>query len=277
MANTNNSQVQIWNNNQFGDVRTVLDAQNEPLFCLADVCKALDLHSNVVRQRLQDDVCSTYPILDSLGRQQVATFVNEDGLYDVILDSRKPEARAFRKWVTSEVLPSIRKDGGYMAERPEETPEETMARALVIAQSTIERKNRRIAELQTDNAKAHAQVEVLTNQNQEQAETIKKQAVKVKYVDDVLNATNAWTSTQIAPELGYRTAHALHKALEESGVMKRANGMWVLTAKYTECGFAKTRTFTQILEDGTTRTRLTTVWTEKGRAFLHTKFNKNIA
>ncbi len=86
---------------------------NEPWFCLGDVCKVLDLRQGDVRQRLDDGVVSTHPIIDSLGRTQQANFVNEDGLYDVILDSRKPEAKKFRKWVTSEVLPSIRKTGSY--------------------------------------------------------------------------------------------------------------------------------------------------------------------
>ena len=98
-----------------------------------------------VGQRLSDEVISTYPILDSLGREQLANFVNEDGLYDVILDSRKPEAKQFRKWVTGEVLPSIRKTGGYIASSAEDTPEEIMARAFIIAQDTIKRKDERIA------------------------------------------------------------------------------------------------------------------------------------
>lgn len=106
--------VQIFNNQEFGNVKVnVID--NEPWFCLGDVCKVLDLRQGDVRQRLDDGVVSTHPIIDSLGRTQQANFVNEDGLYDVILDSRKPEAKKFRKWVTSEVLPSIRKTGSYSA------------------------------------------------------------------------------------------------------------------------------------------------------------------
>lgn len=94
-------------------VRTI-NVNEEVWFVLKEVCDVLDLAHRVVRQRLSDDVCSTYPILDSLGRQQETTIINEDGLYDVILESRKPEARSFRKWVTSEVLPTIRKHGGYL-------------------------------------------------------------------------------------------------------------------------------------------------------------------
>lgn len=106
------SEIQIFNNPQFGEIRTAGTSEN-PLFCLSDLCKCLGLSAKGVNQRLSDEVISNYPITDKLGRTQQALFVNEDGLYDVILDSRKPEARAFRKWVTSEVLPSIRKTGGY--------------------------------------------------------------------------------------------------------------------------------------------------------------------
>lgn len=86
------------------------------MFCLSDVCKVLDLGNvSQVKARLNDGVISNEIINDSLGREQQATFINEDALYDVIFDSRKPEAKQFRKWVVSEVLPSIRKTGGYVA------------------------------------------------------------------------------------------------------------------------------------------------------------------
>jgi prophage antirepressor-like protein len=106
------SDIQIFQNPQFGDIRTA-GTPDKPMFCLADVCKALGLDSSQVIKRLDDGVVTIHPTKDSLGRTQKASFVNEDGLYDVILDSRKPEAKAFRKWVTSEVLPSIRKHGAY--------------------------------------------------------------------------------------------------------------------------------------------------------------------
>lgn len=108
--------VQIFEKSEFGQVRIQMDANNEPLFCLVDVCRVLDLQPSRVKDRLDDGVISSNPIVDNLGRIQQALFVNEDGLYDVILDSRKPQAKAFRKWVTSEVLPSIRKHGAYATE-----------------------------------------------------------------------------------------------------------------------------------------------------------------
>ena len=82
--------IQIFQNEQFGKVRIAMNESNEPLFCLADVCNVLGLRQGDVRQRLSDGVVSTQPIIDSLGREQQANFVNEDGLYDAILDSRKP-------------------------------------------------------------------------------------------------------------------------------------------------------------------------------------------
>ncbi|KGF24902.1 antirepressor [Prevotella histicola JCM 15637 = DNF00424] len=109
------NELRIFENPQFGKVRTAGTTDN-PLFCLADVCNAVGLSAKGVNQRLSDEVISNYPIIDNLGRTQQALFVNEDGLYDVILDSRKPEAKAFRKWVTKEVLPSIRKHGAYMTD-----------------------------------------------------------------------------------------------------------------------------------------------------------------
>ena len=100
----------------------IVGTQDNPLFVLSDVCKVLNIqHVASVKSRLTDDVVSNHTIQDSLGRSQVAVVINEDGLYDVIFDSRKDEAKEFRKWVTSEVLPSIRKHGGYLT--PEKVEE----------------------------------------------------------------------------------------------------------------------------------------------------------
>jgi anti-repressor protein len=107
-----NQLTKVFDNQQL----TIIENNGEPGFLLKDLCKILELGQVAgVKRRLEDDVISNHPIQDSLGRTQQATFVNEDGLYDVILDSRKPEAKRFRKWITSEVLPSIRKTGGYVA------------------------------------------------------------------------------------------------------------------------------------------------------------------
>lgn len=245
--------VTIFSSNAFGSIRTGGTSDN-PLFCLADVCKALKLSAKGVNQRLSKEVISNYP-LQTAGGVQYALFVNEDGLYDVILDSRKSEAKAFRKWITSEVLPSIRKSGGYIATTQEDTPELIMARALQVAQTTIDRHKQQLEQ-------ANERIALQDTQ-------LKQQAPKVKYVDDVLQSVNTYTSTQISKELGLREAEQLHKILKDKGIMFKQSGQWLLTAKYSEKGYTKSRTYQFTRNDGSIGTSTTTVWTEKGRAFLH--------
>lgn len=141
------NELKIFKNAEFGQIRTVM-INNEPIFCLADVCVALELTAKVVKQRLSDEVVSKYPIADKLGRTQNTLFVNEDGLYDVILESRKKEAKKFRKWITHDVLPSIRKTGGYIAGQETMTDAELMAKALLVANKQIEQRNKQIEEMQ---------------------------------------------------------------------------------------------------------------------------------
>lgn len=140
------NELQIFNNSEFGQIRTITK-DNQPLFCLGDLCGALELTAKEVKRRLDDEVVSKHPIADSLGRIQETLFVNEDGMYDVILESRKESAKKFRKWVTSEVLPSIRKNGGYIANQENLTPEQIVANALIVAQNIISQKDKQIEEM----------------------------------------------------------------------------------------------------------------------------------
>ncbi len=132
-------------------VRTT-EISGEPWFVLKDVCKVLELGTPArVAERLEEDEVSLAHIIDSIGRKQEMTIINESGLYNVILRSDKPEAKPFRKWVTSEVLPSIRKSGGYLAGQEAMSPEEIMASALLMAQKTIEARDARISALTVQN------------------------------------------------------------------------------------------------------------------------------
>lgn len=138
-------EVKTFSNSEFGNIRVVTDDENEPWFVAKDVCDALELSNvTVALQRLDDDERAKF----NLGRQGDTNVVNEAGLYTLILGSKKKEAHAFKRWVTHEVLPAIRRNGGYMVAGENETPEQTMARAVLIAQSTIDRKDARIAELE---------------------------------------------------------------------------------------------------------------------------------
>lgn len=132
-------------NENFGSIRVTRNDDGEPLFVAKDILDTLGLDRTAMR-KLDDDEKGVDTVHTPGGDQQVS-IVSEPGFYKLVLKSRKPEAKAFQRWVTHEVLPSIRKRGGYMASVEDETPEETMARAFILAKETIERKNREIAEM----------------------------------------------------------------------------------------------------------------------------------
>lgn len=119
---------------------------------------------------------------------------------------------------------------------------------------------------------AKAEKAMLEQQNACLANEIKQTAPKVQYVDNVLQSVNTYTSTQMAKELSLRTAEQLHKSLKGKGAMFYQSGQWMLTARYSENGYTKTRTSQFTRSDGSIGTNTITVWTELGRAFLHKIF-----
>ena len=148
--------VQLFKNESFGEVR-VSGTSEEPLFCLADICKVLDLQNpSTVKNRLDAEDVQLIDLhalnyTEGMNGNSKANFVTESGFYDVILQSSSPKVKPFRKWVTSEVLPSIRKTGGYIASSEEDTPEIIMARAILVAQETIKKKNEKLKDLEHRN------------------------------------------------------------------------------------------------------------------------------
>ena len=249
--------IQLFTNPAFGTVRTA-GTPNEPTFCLPDLCQALDLTPSKVVQRLSDDVLLKYPVPDALGRIQQTNFVNEDGLYDVILDSRKPEAKAFRKWITSEVLPTIRKTGGYIRMEEGDTDADIMAKALMIAQRTIDSKTQRI--------------QMLEGENQQLQIENKTMAPKAQYTDEVLQSTSTITFTEAAKEMNFRSVAALLQRLLSDRILFRQSGRYLPTAKYSGLGLFTSRTHRFYHADGRPDTSVMTVITEKGRMFLHRHF-----
>lgn len=258
------NELKIFNNPSFGEVRVVME-NDEPRFCLADVCKVLELTPSKVAQRLESTVLSKYPADTGFGVKEV-NFINEDGLYDVILDSRKPEAKVFRKWVTSEVLPSIRKDGGYMIAGADESEEELMARALVVAQNAIKRKQERIKELESQHQEDAEQIHELTNAVAEMAE-------KVSYVERILQSKSTATVTQIAQDYGM-SAKKFNKILAEHRIQRKVGGQWVLYSNYLSEGYVHSRPTEIEKHDGTTKVVYNTEWTTKGRLFLYEELKR---
>ena len=140
------NELQIFNNEEFGSVRTITK-DNEPMFCLADVCKALDItNAGNVKQRLSEKGIHNADTPTNGGMQNMV-FINESNLYKVIFQSRNPSAERFTGWVTDEVIPSIRKNGGYIANQEQLTPEQIVANALIVAQNIISQKDRKIEEM----------------------------------------------------------------------------------------------------------------------------------
>ena len=165
--------IKIFENAQFGQIRTSISASGEPLFCLADLCKAINIanHRNVAK-RIDQEGVRRMDILTQGGNQQVL-FVTEPGMYEVLLRSDSDKAKPFRKWVCGEVLPSIRKNGGYMVAKADETPEEIMARALVLAKNTIDRQQAALKQSENKNYLLQCQNDALTSMNEGQQRHIK--------------------------------------------------------------------------------------------------------
>lgn len=136
---------QVFESSEFGAIRAMRGEGGEPWFVARDITDALGLDRTATR-RLDDDEKGMRS-MHTPGGVQKMTFVSEAGFYSLVLASKKPEAHAFKRWVTHEVLPVLRRDGGYMVAR-DETPEQTMARAVLLAQQTIDRQKSRIAELE---------------------------------------------------------------------------------------------------------------------------------
>jgi prophage antirepressor-like protein len=196
----NNIQIFKYENN---DVRTV-EMNDEPWFVLKDVCGVLGLSNHkVTAQRLdRDEVSQTY-LTDSIGRKQETTVINESGLYSVILRSDKPEAKPFRKWVTSEVLPSIRKNGGYIAGQEQMTPEELMAKALLVANKTLAERDARISELTVQN-------------------TIMQP--KAEYFDELISRNTLTNFRETAKELGISEKAFIRFLIDKKYIFRNQRG-----------------------------------------------------
>ena len=216
-------------------------------------------------------------------------FVNEAGLYSLIFGSKLPAAKEFTKWVTTEVLPAIRKQGGYMVAKPEETPEEIMARALQIANSTLQQREQRIAQLSQQTQQQQVtiveQEETISQQTQKlneqaqmiaykdeviqaQSNRINENAAKVEYYNRVMDATTTLTTSQVANQFG-RSAQALHGWLVKMGLIYRQGKEYLVRRPYSSWGLHACRIFNYTTYDGYSDSRTQTVWTQRGVRFIH--------
>jgi prophage antirepressor-like protein len=222
-------------------------------FVGSDVAKALGY------QRPNDAITAhcrytvKHRISDNQGVPHDYLVIPEGDLYRLAAKSELPGAENFESWIFDEVLPAIHRTGGYMVSGKDETEDELMARALLVAQDTI---NRHRAQLKLANR------------------TIAEQAPKAEYFDHVLQSGSLIATNVIAKELGM-SAVTLNRKLHEKGVIYKCNGTWVLYEKYQDKGYTDTKTHTWEDSHGNGKTHILTCWTEKGRMFLHSLFKRN--
>lgn len=249
------NELKIFENQEFGKVRVVMQ-DGELWFVAADVCKALGLSQvSMAMSKLEADegrlIELTHP--QSPSKTIAMNAVNEPGLYRLVLTSRKPAAKQFKRWITHEVVPSIRKNGGYIAGQEQMTDAELIAKALVAANNIIAEREKRIADM--------------TAKIEEQSAAMTVMRPKAKYCDDVLQSKSLLNVETIAKEFG-KTARWLNQYLHDKGIQFRRgkNAPWTLYQEYAGKGYARYDTYTD------TRYRFSSEnlkWTQEGRKFIH--------
>ena len=236
----------------------------EPYFRASDVASWLGFKNISTSLKCLDPEELTKFNLGS--RQGEVWFLTEDGLYDFLMQSRKPAAKEFKKGVKA-ILKEIRKTGAYVAIKEDDTEEDIIARGLIAAKAALERKEARVRELE---AQTEQQAQTIGIQQKE----LTVAAPKVKYYDDTLASTDCLTTTQVADDLGI-SARALNQQLSNAGVQYFQSGSWHLKGKFREWQLASTRTYNYIKGDGSTGTKVNLVWNQRGKRFILALYNNN--
>lgn len=279
--------IKIFENAQFGQIRTSVAENGEPLFCLADLCKILGLgNPSQVKTTLRKDgvisnEVSTRIISNGLdtGKTKIMSlnFITEPNLYKCIFQSRKKEAEAFQDWVCGEVLPSIRKSGGYMVARTDETPEEIMARALLVAQETINRQKAALSKAESKNYLLQCQNDVLASMNEGQQRTIKflqPGATFAKAVETSEHSILVGELARIIKQNGVEIGqNRLFQWLREKGYLCKKGEMYNQpTQKALDMGLFEIKKTVITKPNGNSLVTTTTKVTGKGQIYFVNKF-----
>lgn len=248
--------LMTFKNQEFGEIR-VIEIGNEPWFVAKDICNILEIKNTTQAiQRLDEDERTML----NIGRQGETNIVNEYGLYSLILASRKKEAKEFKRWITHEVLPSIRKTGGYIAGEENMNEDELVLKAMHVLQSKL--KN------------LESKTEKLEAENHTQFQLIGELKPKADYLDRILQSKALVTITAIAKD--YRmSAKTFNKILHDLKVQFKQSGQWFLYSYYQDCGYTQSETIELEHKDGTKFVKMNTKWTQKGRLFLYNLLKEN--
>ena len=297
------AQVAVFENPEFGTVRTTINKKGEPWFCAKDLCDVLGYRKadNAVRQHVNPLDALKQCIKVDVRKKSDGTisqrltpmiFVNESGFYALVLGSKLATAVKFKDWVTSVVLPQIRKTGGYIPVKEGESEEETIRNAEEILRATLKEKEMLLEQQKKLIGEQDVEIRRLNGVVDEQVVNIARKGEniihlehqvdglmpKAIYSDNVLDSVSCFTTTQVAKELGV-TAQELNRSLCALHIQYYQSGQYMLYAEYAHMGLAKSRTRYNAFLDpncdgrkekmGKAVTHTYLVWTEKGRKFIH--------
>ena len=298
------AQVAVFENPEFGMVRTATDEKGEPWFCAKDLCDVLGYKRAdlAVKQHVRSSDAAKRCVAriaknrygECNGKMQVVQmiFVNESGFYALVLGSKLASAVKFKDWVTSVVLPQIRKTGGYIPVKEGESEEETIRNAEEILRATLKEKEMLLEQQRKLIGEQDVEIRRLNGVVDEQVVNIARKGEniihlehqvdglmpKAIYSDNVLDSVSCFTTTQVAKELGV-TAQELNRSLCALHIQYYQSGQYMLYAEYAHMGLAKSRTRYNAFLDpkcdgrkekmGKAVTHTYLVWTEKGRKFIH--------
>lgn len=249
------NELKIFENPDFGKVRT-MEIDGEPYFVGKDVAEILGYQngSRDVNRHI-DDEDRTKVMMNDGNQNKETIVINESGLYSLILSSKLPKAKEFKRWVTSEVLPSIRKHGAYAVDELLNDPE------LAIKAFTALKEERQKNKQLTD---------TIAIQTQQIAEL----QPKASYYDVVLNCKDLVAISVIAKDYG-KSPQWLNEYLHKKKIQFKQGNIWLLYAKYCDKGYTGTKTQTYLGNDGETHSKPFTYWTQKGRLFIYELLKRN--
>ena len=251
------NELQIFNNPEFGSVRTITK-DGKTYFVGNDVAKALGYSETAKAIRTHCKGVSEMDIPTN-GGVQTMKMITEGDIYRLVIKSQLPQAEKFESWVFDNVLPSIRKNGGYISNQEQMTPEQIVANALIVAQNIISKKDKQIEELETSVQQMDAVITEMTP--------------KVDYADRILSSKDCMTVSQIAQDYGM-SAKRFNKILNAAGIQRKVGDQWILYAEYQGKGYVRNKTCEYSKGNGDTGTKLLTVWTQKGRMLIYEELKR---
>lgn len=252
--------LKIFENNEFGEIRTITDKQGEPWFVGKDVAEVLKYKRTADALKVHvDEEDKGVGEIQTPGGKQKMTVINESGLYALIFSSKMKKAKEFKHWVTSEVLPSIRKHGAYATEDVLDKVLDNPDFGIELLNALKdERKKRAVAELE----------------NKKKDQIIGELTPKADYTDKILQSTSVVTITSIAKDYGL-SGSKMNKLLHELGIQYKQGNQWLIYAKYHDKGYTHSETVEFPRSNGTIDVNMITKWTQKGRLFLYNELKDN--